>query len=192
MLRYVKIDPTQRIVTSFCCSRVVFSEVQIEVPDISLLFDNEYIEKTFKRYRRGKNEWSDILASNCGKCDGYGFYDWVTRLTTDDDEDPIWNRGIKEPLIVSNENPISIIYMVKTDHLTFYYVSDFKQDSMTYRCENCLGTGLALHDEYEMVPLTKDNIPKPEPRVLNPINLNIFRRIYEKIIPNKNNRQAVG
>lgn len=193
MLRYVKIDPTQRIATSFCCSRVVFSEVQIKVPDISLLFDNEFIEKTFKRYKRGKNEWTEILASNCGKCEGYGFYDWVTRLTGDEDEEPIYNRGMNKPLIVKNENPISVIYMVETRHLTFYYVSDFKPDSMTYRCEQCLGTGLALHDEYEMVPLTKDTLP--EPKVLNPIkttNLNIFRRIYETIIRNKDNRQAVG
>ena len=191
MLRYVKIDPTRQVATSFCCSRVVFSDVNIKVPEISLLFDNDYIDQTFKRYKRGKHEWTEILVSNCGKCEGYGFYDWVTRLTTDDDENPVYNRGVKKPLIVKNENPISVIYMVETHHLTFYYVSDFKPDTMTYRCENCLGTGLALHDDYEMVPLTKDNLPQP--KVVKPINtnLNIFRRLYGAIFNHKNSRQAI-
>ncbi len=198
MLRYVKLDPTTRTARSFCCGRVVFSEVNISVPDISLLFDNDYIEKTFKRYIRKKNEWTEILASNCGKCEGYGFYDWVTRLTGEDDEDPIYNRGVKKPLVVKNENPISVIYMVEMTYLTFYYVSDFKPDSMTYRCEQCLGTGLALHD-HEMVPLTKDSLPqlKPEPKVLksinklNPVTIFIRRLLNGTVFHHKNNRQNV-
>ncbi len=193
MLRYVKFNPTTQLVYSFCCGRVIFSDVAIELYDISLLFDNNYIEKTFKKYVRKKGEWTEILASNCGKCEGYGFYDWVTRLTDSGDKEPVWNRGGQtKPLIVKNENPISVIYRATHNNHTFYYISDFKADELTYRCEECLGTGIPLHEEYEMIPLTIDSLPKPRvSEIIKPKTYNIFRRIYGTIFHHRNSRQAV-
>jgi len=202
MLRYVKLDPTTQIVNSFCCSRVVFSEVQIKVPDLSLLFDNEYIDRTFKRYRRNPNEYTDILASNCGRCEGYGFYDWVTRLTTtDDEEEPIYNRGMaKDAMVVKNENPITKVYLSKGSFRDSYcYVSDFKPNPLTYQCEQCLGTGLAFHHPLEeLIPITLDTLPE-KPKAIEVFKSstltslkNIFRRILHGTqIQDKNYSQEI-
>jgi hypothetical protein len=172
------------------------------VPDLSLLFDNEYIERTFKRYRRKPNEYTDILASNCGRCEGYGFYDWVTRLTTTEDEgEPIYNRGIaKDAMVVKNENPITKLYRIVGKYEdVYYYVSDFKPNPLTYQCEQCLGTGLAFHHPVEdLIPITPDTIPE-KPKAIEVVkssmftNLkNIFRRIFHgTTIQNQNHRQEI-
>ena len=172
MLRYLHFDsnPTQRTVIGFCCSRVVFTDVQIRVPNKSLLFDNNYITNTFKKYRRGPNQQSRILGSSCGKCDGYGFYDWVTKLTTGKEE-ASFNMGERlKPVIVKNENPISLIYQDIVSSY-YYYVSDFDQsDDLIYRCEQCLGTGMELENIDRFVSLTPDDVIEDE-------QPHIFRRI---------------
>jgi hypothetical protein len=167
-----------------------------------LLFDNEYIERTFKRYRRKPNEYTDILASNCGRCEGYGFYDWVTRLTTTEDEgEPIYNRGIaKDAMVVKNENPITKLYRIGGHYEdVYYYVSDFKPNPLTYQCEQCRGTGLAFNHSLEMLTsVTPEDLPK-KPKAIKVvqnstfINLkNIVRRILHGTkLQDRNYRQEI-
>jgi hypothetical protein len=146
------------------------------------LFDTAFITETFKKYRReGEREGhASILRANCGKCEGYGFYDWVTRLT-DTGEKPTWNHGMTKPLIVKNENPISVIFLQKRDcSHTYYYVSRFHPSSITYRCERCHGTGLVFRGDGDLIPLTpEDDLPKQQTIItdIKDSDLNILRRV---------------
>lgn len=149
MLRFVKINLLHWNITKFCCSRVVFSNINIKVPDIKLIFDNDFIEKNLKRYQRVGGEDLFPISGVCGKCNGYGFLDWVTRLRTheDIDEDVLW--GPEKPIQVKNENPIQNILFYKSLHdnsLIIYYVSKFDKSELEYRCEQCNGNGLSDTD----------------------------------------------
>lgn len=165
MLRYVDFNPTTQTVEEFCCSRAVFSGVTIKVPDIKSLFDNTYIESTFKRYKRNGNEDMYILRQSCGKCGGFGYYDWVTRLTSDDNVENLVNLGhdLKVAQKVKNENPITTIYhhIIYQHKERYIYPSYFEPDPLTYQCEHCLGTGLAIKTEF-LEPVSIDNLPQPK------------------------------
>ena len=157
MLRYVKLDLLQRNVVEFCCSRAVFSRVNVKVPDIKLLFDHNFILNNLKKYKRvgGEDIW--VLPGVCGKCDGHGYFDWVTRLTTDEnvDEDELWQS--KKPIIVQNQNPIQNVFVEwwnDSNRLKIFYITHYDEDPLTYRCEQCNGIGLAL--EEKLKPFTVD------------------------------------
>lgn len=168
MLRFVKYNVSLKTVEAFCCSRVVFNRVSIKILSLHEFFDNQFIEKTFLRYK-GKSKKS-ILRECCGKCDGYGFYDWIVKLT-DVGNEPLHNFGeaINRPIIVKNENPISaILYDMKPySRTSFYYVTNFKPSAVTYRCERCHGTGLNLEGRNikaftieDLEPMTIEDIPE--------------------------------
>lgn len=161
MLKYVKLNPLQQNVHEFCCSRVVFHRVKIHVPYINLLFDQNFIRDTFKKYNRAGGTEPYIIQELCGKCDGYGFYDWVSRLTINDEQEPTWTRGNIKPLIVKNENPISKLYVEKehSDHM-YIYLSEYDPSDLKYRCEQCLGSGLVLGDLSSFKPITVDELPE--------------------------------
>jgi len=203
MLRYVRVrsNSLQQIVDEFCCSRVIFSRVNIHLPDIKLLFDRDFIFKTFKQYKRDLKSEPEpfIIRALCGKCDGYGFYDWVSRLTTDENcEDPLWTRGDSTPLILKNENLISKLYLHSYNtHDTYYYVSEYSPNNMTYRCEQCLGTGIHL-ENISLKAITANDIPEQKPIPPEPKHSFItalirhIRRLYnDKKFQNKENRQEV-
>ena len=137
MLRYVKVNPLQQNVTEFCCSRVVFHRVKIHVPYIDLLFDQDFIRDKFKRYIRPNNVEPYIIRELCGKCDGYGFYDWVSRLTNDGKQEPVWTRGVTKPLIVKNEDSISKLYVSKdrSDH-KYIYLSEYDASDLDIAVNN--------------------------------------------------------
>ena len=147
MLRYVKFDLLQREIIEFCCSRVIFHNVKVHVPDDSLLFNTDFIESKIKRYRRTGSVETTIVHGLCGKCDGYGFFDWVTHIRTQDgvSEFDYADSDLRKPLIVKNEDPIETVfaYMSGTDRLYIYYISRIEVDPLIYRCDQCQGTGLA-------------------------------------------------
>jgi hypothetical protein len=155
------VNPAAQNVTEFCCSRVVFHRVKIHVPYINLLFDQDFIRDTFKRYIRPNNVEPYIIRELCGKCDGYGFYDWVSRLTNDGVQEPIWTRGLTKPIIVKNENPIYKLYFRenRADH-KYIYLSEYDPSDLRYRCEQCLGSGLVLNDLPSFKPITVDDLPE--------------------------------
>ena len=169
MLRYVKFDLLQREIIEFCCSRVIFHNVKIYVPDDSLLFNNDFIESELKRYKRTGDIETSILHGICGKCDGYGFFDWVTHIRTVDGirEDDYSHSDLTKPLVVKNENPIETIFahVNGSDRLYIYYISHIEVDPLIYRCDQCHGTGLS-HDfsEYAKKCKPEDLINiKPSP-----------------------------
>lgn len=178
MLRYIHFDPTTQMIDSFCCSRAVFYDVRIEMPYISFLFDTEYITETFKKYERQPESMTHILRMCCGKCNGFGYYDWIVRLTNGDEE-AILNMGGSDPVKVQNENPISVIYQY---HNYYYYPSKFRPSPLTYRCEKCAGTGLDIEDLDNLEPITLDDIPpEPPPKIIKQVRKkshNILRRIF--------------
>jgi len=201
MLRYIRVrsNSLQQNVDEFCCSRVIFSRVNIPLPDIKLLFDRDFIFKTFKQYKRNSESEPEphIIRAVCGKCDGYGFYDWVSRLTTDENcKKPLWTRGDSTPLILKNENPISRLYLHSNEtYDIYYYVSEYNPNNMTYRCEQCLGTGMYL-EGINLKALTVDDIPEPKPISSKQKHSFItalirhIRRLYNgKKFQNKENRQ---
>ena len=148
MLRYVKFDLLQRNIIEFCCSRVIFHDVKIHVPDDSLLFNNDFIESELKRYKRTGSGETSILHGICGKCDGYGFFDWVTHIRIEDGAEELdyAKSDLTKPLVVKNENPIETIfaYVTGSDRLYIYYISlCIAEAPMSYRCNQCQGTGLS-------------------------------------------------
>jgi hypothetical protein len=162
MLRYVRLDPLQQTVSEFCCSRILFSRVNIKIPDIKLLFDRDYIFNTFMKYKRGEEEHSNIIRAVCGKCDGYGFYDWVSRLTCDKHEPPLWTRGDNKPLTPKNEDPISKLYLYSSVTCdTYYYISSYDPSDLLYRCEQCFGTGMTI-EGMSLKPITIEDLPKQQ------------------------------
>lgn len=189
MLRYVKFDLLQRSIKEFCCSRVIFSNVDIHVPDDSLLFDNDFIEREIKRYKRNGEEYTDILHGICGKCDGFGFFDWVTHIRSEDgvDEDTIDRSDLSKPIQVKNENPIETVFAhVSTDRLYVYYRSQMEDDPLIYRCNQCRGVGMD-HDygrfSKECKPEDLINV-KPLPKAPPPIppNMNWFKKLLITIL----------
>lgn len=183
MLRYIKLNPDYLQVEEFCCSRVIFERTRIQLPHIGFLFDNEFIDQTFKRYKRPANsDEPRILPRVCGKCDGYGYYDWVTRLTEQSEDDIlVYGEMLNTPQILRNENPISVIFVRKKEHFWYlFYVSEFIPSPITYRCEKCQGTGLHLDLDYltAITPDDCEDIPIHEPKPKQP-NLNREGGIYQ-------------
>ena len=173
MIRYIVYSKLQQKISSFCCSRVIFSGLQIKVKHPTLFFDSDFLSE-LKRYNRStdENAKTSIIRGVCGKCDGYGIFDWVTRITTDDGatEKAISHVDTTRPVVVKNENPIKTVYINdQTDRIKFYYISDFMTDDLTYRCDQCLGIGLDV-DISKIVELHTDQIsdiiskPKPKPK----------------------------
>jgi len=165
MLRYVKV--LQQNVIEFCCSRAIFSNVNIPI-EIHDLFDNEYIYNTFNKFKRNSETDITHIKAVCNKCDGYGFYDWVYRISQENEEDFKYKSLSEGPLIVKNENPISVIYELKVyNYRKYFYPSKYDPTNLTYRCEKCFGTGLALLNNTIINPLTIENLPEklfePEP-----------------------------
>jgi hypothetical protein len=145
MLRFVKFDPLRQRIYEFCCSRVVFCKVNVAVPNIKLLFDNDFILSNLKKYRRVGGEELITVRGVCGKCDGYGYLDWITRLRTEEgvDEEMLW-RSLS-PIPVKNENPIISVFAEEYNagRILIYYPSAYDESEMQYRCDQCRGTGMA-------------------------------------------------
>jgi hypothetical protein len=188
MLRYVKFDLLQRSIIEFCCSRVIFSNVNIHIPDDSLLFDNDFIERELKRYKRNGEEYADIIHGICGKCDGFGFFDWVTHIRTEEgvDEETIFRSDLSKPVKVKNENPIETVfaYVDGSDRLYVYYISHIEDDPLIYRCDQCNGTGLD-HDfsRYGLKKCKPSDLIdiKPSPIKEPPSDASWFRKIIRTL-----------
>lgn len=169
MLRYVRLNLLQQTIVEFCCSRVVFSNLSIPLLNINLLFDQDFILNKIKKYKRSGEEATTIVKAVCGKCEGYGFLDWVTKIRTEDgvDEDDWYKPDTKIPVIVKNENPIETIFVDARDNqiIYIYYISYIdKDDPLIYRCDQCQGTGL-VHDTSRFSKCTPEylNIIQPSP-----------------------------
>jgi len=164
MLRYIWYNRQKQMVVRFCCSRVIHRQTDIKITDLTQLFNNQFIEGTFKRYipSKGKPK-SKILPRVCGKCEGYGFYDWVTKLT-DGDTSPIYNmgEGVNRPLIVKNTNPIEYVFVIDVPieeyTIQVMYPTAFIPSPVSYRCEQCCGTGLDIFDIDALKVVTLDTI----------------------------------
>lgn len=175
MIRLVRFDLLQRKILNFRCNRVVFSDVNINVPSISCLTDYNFLDEKLKKYTRVGGEEVHLSTHVCSKCEGYGFYDWVTSLRGPDDEDDEYWSDTKELILVKNENPITHLFTDESnpfvDKVHIYYPSSFEPDELTHRCENCYGTGIRTRN------LTKYTSEEFIETVKYP------ERIIEKIIP---------
>lgn len=160
MLRFVKYDLLQQVITEYCCGRAIFPNVKIEIPDLRLLIDQSFILNNIKKRKRDIEYHTEPypIPNVCGKCDGYGFYDWVVHIRTVDgvDEDDLYGVG-KEPIIVKNENPITTLFIdTRSDSKSIYihYISlCIAVAPMSYRCDQCHGVGL-VHDINRMSKLS--------------------------------------
>ncbi len=161
MLRYVKYDLLQQEIIEFCCGRAIFPNVKIEVPDLGLLVEQSFILNSIKKYRRSPDSVPLLIKAVCGKCDGYGFYDWVIRIRSEEgvDEDDLYGVG-KEPVVVRNENPITTLFIdtkSETRMIYIHYISRCMAEApMSYRCEQCGGVGLPGLVLHEMTKFTRE------------------------------------
>lgn len=212
MLRYVRYDLLQQDITEFCCGRVTFPNVKIEVPDLRLLVDQSFILNNIKKYRRGPECEPLPVRAVCGKCDGYGFYDWVVRIRSEEgvDEDDLYGVG-KEPVVVRNETPITTLFIdtqSNTRRIYIHYISQCLAEApMSYRCEQCGGTGMTHFISNQMTKFTREGFldfchKKPEITIKRKPTfkeriLNYLKPLYkiggsnDRTFQNRNNRQEI-
>jgi hypothetical protein len=148
------------------------------------LFDNEFIYNTFNKFKRPSNLEIIPLKAVCSKCEGYGWYDWVARLTADEEKE-FTRSDLTHPIIVKNENPISVIYVSTwSDVKTIYYPSNFTPSQLTYRCEKCFGSGIPISSDHNIHPITIDDlekVPFKEPPPLKSIQQSFLKGLQTYI-----------
>jgi hypothetical protein len=170
--------------------------VNIPVPSIRDLFDNDFIYNTFNKFKRPPNTEVHPLKRVCSKCEGFGFYDWIVRLTTNG-EDQCIRSDMEHPVIVKNENPISVIYTRTMNNTQiFHYPTNFTPTELTYRCEQCFGCGLPISSKDNLLPITINDVekvlskepPKQKQSFLKGIQTyikGVYKNVHSKRIPQR-------
>jgi hypothetical protein len=173
------------MIIEFCCGRVIFPEVAIEVPDIELLIDQFFILNYIKKYRRNGGYEPHAVRYVCGKCEGRGVYDWVVMIRSGNGVIEKNLRGLgKDPIITMNEDPIKTLFIdIPHRHIYIHYISHLENEPLIYRCDQCQGTGL-LTDVKGMIKIKAEDFPN--------FCYNKLKIIKPKNIKPKNKTSIIG